>query len=334
ESSQNNVLFNNTIKNNWLNGIDLDESGKNILSYNSISNYQYGISLFYSNINSLSNNEVTDNGETGIHIYLSEQNTLDYNVVANNSNNGIRLVYSVRNTLVGNIISNNEESGISIYYASDYNIVTFNELSGNIAISSQAVDDGLNNRFTFNIWSDCATTDVNADGIVDNPYSINGSANNRDQYPLIFFNSSQSHFIYGPIVIFPNGELTLKGDVTVEWIAGIDSWGNPISYTVYYSIDGGITWIIITSGLKTTFYTWDTTTVDNTNCLIKITASSAEGIWNEDISDAPFTIVNPVPPTTDENIFLYIPNNITGGLIILVLVITGLILLRKDIFIR
>jgi len=68
------------------------------------------------------------------------------------------------------------------------NAVNWNDFIGNNqGNSSQAYDaNGSKDFFEYNHWSDWTSPDVNADGIVDTPYAIDGSANNSDPYPLVF----------------------------------------------------------------------------------------------------------------------------------------------------
>ncbi|MFX0125950.1 MAG: hypothetical protein ACFFAE_20180 [Candidatus Hodarchaeota archaeon] len=107
------------------------------------------------------------------------------------------------------------------------------------------------------------------------------------------------HFISRPRVIYPNGGETVSGTVTVEWSKAADSWGHSLSYTLYYSANGGDTWNWLVDGLMVLHYDWNTEEIgDSSNCLIKIVAICYKGLEVEDTSDGLFIVQNERPPTT------------------------------------
>jgi nitrous oxidase accessory protein NosD len=71
--------------------------------------------------------------------------------------------------------------------SSQTNTILRNVFINNNEGSTQALDDGLNNIFAFNYWSDWTTPDINKDFIVDQAYVIDGSANNQDANPLVIY---------------------------------------------------------------------------------------------------------------------------------------------------
>ncbi|MHA2030890.1 MAG: right-handed parallel beta-helix repeat-containing protein, partial [Candidatus Kariarchaeaceae archaeon] len=88
---------------------------------------------------------------------------------------------------------------------------------------------------------------------------------------------------------------TLIGVVTIQWSASVDSLGQNVTYSVFYSSDRGSTWTLLASELTETSYDWNTTTVsDGHNYRIKVVASS-EGLSTEIILPDIFTIDN-IPP--------------------------------------
>ncbi|MHA2247163.1 MAG: right-handed parallel beta-helix repeat-containing protein [Candidatus Hodarchaeales archaeon] len=116
------------------------------------------------------------------------------------------------------------------------------------------------------------------------------------------------HTLSVPTLSSPNGGETLLGTTTIQWATSNDSLGHTVTYTLSYSADGGSTWIILESGLTTTSYDWDTTTViDGTNYLIQVNATCSEGLWQADTSDSAFIIDNPevhafsIPTVTSPN---------------------------------
>jgi nitrous oxidase accessory protein NosD len=91
--------------------------------------------------------------------------------------------------LSDNTISYNNKYGIVLDHgqgwSSSNNSVSWNRFLGNNPNgTSQAYDEGLNNTFRYNYWDDWISPDVDDDGIVDVPYSIDGAAGNQDQFPL------------------------------------------------------------------------------------------------------------------------------------------------------
>ncbi|UCG03404.1 MAG: hypothetical protein JSW11_05310 [Candidatus Heimdallarchaeota archaeon] len=129
--------------------------------------------------------------------------------------------------------------------------------------------------------------DANGDLTVDIAYSIAGGANNLDQSP----STTRNHLVLGVLLNPRIGEI-LSGEVTVQWIA-IDLLEHNITYSVSYSPDRGKNWILLETGLRNPFYTWDTTTVDDgAQYLIQIIAYCSEGARCVFSSDIPFTIDN------------------------------------------
>jgi parallel beta-helix repeat protein len=288
------TLTNNTVTNNER-GIFLYSSGNNTLVGNTVANNSWdGIRLFSSWNNILIGNTVATNGWVGIFLYSSGNNTLVGNTVANNNGFGLGLDFSENNTLVGNTVANNDWVGIFIYRLS-YNIgVRYNDFSGNNAGSFQAYDDGSSNIFAFNFWDDWISPDIDADGVVDTPYPIEGDAYNQDPYPRVFpQNHVFSHLLVRPRIIFPNGGENLSGKVLVSWIPALDSQGHSISYSIYYSVDDENTWILLGSQLLDTEFLWDLRSLAGKTCMIKVVATCSEGLSAFDVSDDPIYIIMP-----------------------------------------
>ena len=328
--SKNNTIVHNIIsQNTGIGGIYLVRSRENIVSNNTISHNSNGIYLQSSEQNFVSNNTISQNSD-GIKLFgsCSEKNTVTHNTVSQNSN-GIVLVGSAQNTVVHNTVSQNTDTGIILTDSARqntvaHNIVSYNRgygvwlrdppsshspskdntvkendfLGNNPRGSSQACDDGQLNVFTRNYWADHENTDWNGDGIADTPYPIDGDAyhSNQDPSPLTSpFNPDylHRHLLSIPTIQYPNGGETLRSTIRIEWAGALDSLGHPVTYTVTYSPDNGNTWIPLASGLSTTSYEWDTTTVANGAAYrIQVLATCSDGLSTEDRSDAPFSIRN------------------------------------------
>ncbi|WBW96628.1 Ig-like domain-containing protein [Oceanirhabdus sp. W0125-5] len=95
-------------------------------------------------------------------------------------------------------------------------------------------------------------------------------------------------------VVTPNGGELICTQVDITWTAS-DPDGDPLTYSIQYSPDAGVTFIDIVSGLTTTSYTWVITSLPSgTDYLIKVIASDGE-LTGEDTSDGTFTI-DTTPP--------------------------------------
>ncbi len=125
-----------------------------------------------SNSNTIYNNKYIDN-YYGIYLYISSNNNLiKKNTISNSTNYGIFISSSSYNRIYANFFLYN--NGATDVYNSAH---------------IQAYDAGSNNYWNStsgygNYWSDWTSPDANGDGIVDNPYKIDGSAGAYDYYPL------------------------------------------------------------------------------------------------------------------------------------------------------
>jgi hypothetical protein len=93
-------------------------------------------------------------------------------------------------------------------------------------------------------------------------------------------------------VTFPNGGevLALGSNYTITWEAS-DLDGDPLTYSVAYSQDGGENWIPLAIDITENSYTWETRYLQNgTNYLFKIVANDGINI-GEDTSDNPFALL-------------------------------------------
>jgi parallel beta-helix repeat protein len=70
-----------------------------------------------------------------------------------------------------------------IYSTADGNNIFFNTFYNNTRQASSAVNNTWDNGSTGNFWSDQLKTDIDENGIVDNPYSIAGIG--QDRFPLL-----------------------------------------------------------------------------------------------------------------------------------------------------
>ncbi|MFW9828940.1 MAG: nitrous oxide reductase family maturation protein NosD, partial [Candidatus Thorarchaeota archaeon] len=184
--NNNNEIVDNVVFNNLYEGIGLHYSDNNNVSENHIFDCNSGIILYeYSDHNNITWNEINNNYAEGVG--LNDDN--NYNLVSNNEiyENGVGVTIqdeSDNNEVVNNKILDSEGYGIYIAYAASENLIKWNDIIENNQENCQAFDNGLNNVFEFNYWSDWISPDVEDPiGIVDFPYLIDGYAENEDPYP-------------------------------------------------------------------------------------------------------------------------------------------------------
>ena len=92
-------------------------------------------------------------------------------------------------------------------------------------------------------------------------------------------------------VVSPNGGEVWQDMQIITWTA-TDPQGDPLTYTVFYSSNGGQSWTKLATGLAELSYLWDTNTVeDGTSYLIRVEATDGTYI-GVNISNRLFEIAN------------------------------------------
>jgi hypothetical protein len=95
-------------------------------------------------------------------------------------------------------------------------------------------------------------------------------------------------------VLSPNGRESWSGTQTITWTAS-DADGDPLTYTVLYSCDGGQSWVPVAVDVTETSFDLDTTQIaGSTNALIRVLATDGVNTASDD-SDAPFTVSTKPP---------------------------------------
>ena len=104
------------------------------------------------------------------------------------------------------------------------------------------------------------------------------------------------HTIAVPTIISPNGGEVFSFRVFIGWEDSLDSWNHEVTYSVYYSSDGGGSWTLVDEMLNSTEYTWFSYEVpDGSNYMVRVVATCSDGLSAEDASDGVFTIDNMTP---------------------------------------
>jgi parallel beta-helix repeat protein len=201
EDSVNNTISRNTVSNNRRSGVHLDSSGSNKISNNIL--LKNGFLVVGSHLRDYLQIEVDNNlGNRKPIIYWQHltggaiPNSVDQIILVNctavtvsnrtfsNTAVGVLAAYSADLSIHDNYFYDNSWYGVSLVKV-EGSIVAWNEFIGNNPRgTSQAYDDGINNTFTNNYWNEWSNPDLNQDGIVDEPYQIDGGANSQDTSPL------------------------------------------------------------------------------------------------------------------------------------------------------
>ncbi|UCG69042.1 MAG: right-handed parallel beta-helix repeat-containing protein, partial [Thermoplasmata archaeon] len=142
------IINNNVSWNYWSRGIYLFNSSKNNITSNIISYNYFGIMIFYSNENILTNNTLFSNAGHGIYLYSSNGHRILYNNASFNGDYGILISSSNGNNITDNIASSNNKDGIRIS-ASIMNNITINNASLNKDVGIY-VSGGERNNITAN----------------------------------------------------------------------------------------------------------------------------------------------------------------------------------------
>jgi parallel beta-helix repeat protein len=122
----------------------------------------------------LANNSCAANYVDGIYLYYSNGNRISYNTLFNNKRYGVYISqYSIYSIIHHNNFIDNHGSNL-----------TFN--STHIQALANTTADYWNDTYgNGNYWSDWKSPDNDSNGIVDEPYILDGTAGAKDFFPLV-----------------------------------------------------------------------------------------------------------------------------------------------------
>lgn len=192
-NENNSRITDNIIKDN-VNGVFAFHSNEHIVSNNIImNNKDYGIHLYQSHGNSLSNNKITTN-RWGIMLISSAFNVIEENSINSNNIMGLWLLRgSSHNRIQGNDISENNDFGICLYL-----FCVNNSIENNVIYGHESY--GICNGF---FWA-CDETNIQHNEIISNKYygiyiydssRVTISENNFiDNHIDAFFTDSDTHW--------------------------------------------------------------------------------------------------------------------------------------------
>lgn len=229
---------------NYKSGIGVGETSSNInIIKNRVWDMKYrGIYIGDSSSCSVIGNDIDDVEHDGILIKSATDTVAKDNYVSNCGDNGIYLgtdprgIITKGTRIVGNYIENSLDYGIKIFNATDTtitrNCLIYNRMSSDTYNPNavQAYDNGKKSVWfseeNGNYWYDWTTPDVDMDGVVDSPYSIDGTAGASDDYPLVWN--------FEPVIKTPPNEpinLTAKVGRTfsyLKWEDPLDNGNTPL----------------------------------------------------------------------------------------------------------
>ena len=187
--SNNNNIKNNVAQGSGHSGISIhgwdgaEGSSYNTISNNELSNNGEGIYIYISsNYNTITNNEISNNDE-GIDIDRSSSyNTITNNEISNN-NEGIDIDESSNyNEIINNIIMSNKYEGIHIHDSCSSNTIADNEISNNdlgIYIETSSNYNEITNNIVMNnkyegiyIWDSCDGNTITDNEVLNNDVGI------------------------------------------------------------------------------------------------------------------------------------------------------------------
>ncbi|MHA1906865.1 MAG: right-handed parallel beta-helix repeat-containing protein [Candidatus Thorarchaeota archaeon] len=215
DSSSENEVIHNEIFDCGYGVVVGDRSNSCIIEDNYIHDCVWGGVLTGSEYHIIQQNHI--NGTSGSAIRIKGfNNTIRDNLIADNPDDGCILnIESGNTTVCNNVFLNSTDYGLKVL--SNYNIITENDFIENGA-STQALDDGTNNTFNGNHWSDWISPDSDSDQIVDIPYNITGTAESIDAIPQV--GQINSHGSWIPID-FPEDNLSDTSDFLLAVTLGI-----------------------------------------------------------------------------------------------------------------
>ncbi|MGA1821983.1 MAG: right-handed parallel beta-helix repeat-containing protein [Thermoplasmatota archaeon] len=207
----NSVVSGNELSGNSNRGLHFYYGDNSVISRNTaLENDDYGFYIYDTDAPVIENNTAGFNGLDGMYVYKGltsgSNEHIAYNIFFHNGRNGLDLdsgYHQVHN----NTFYENTDFGLWVdgTYA-DYNVIVHNTFRDNNNGLSQAHDDETGNSWDNgnegNYWMDHQTPDSNSDGIVDDSYSIEGSASSMDRYPLVSYNTAPT--------------ITIKDDTTAD----------------------------------------------------------------------------------------------------------------------
>ena len=188
------IKIRNLVSENSYNGFYIEYSDSITLQEcRGMLNIYHGIFMDESRNVNINGCIIKDNTIDGIHIQDSTNSLIENSKIIGDYRYGVYAYNSYGLSIINNTVSKNYGYGVYLISSSDcivyLNSFYFNNGSNKTFNSShvQGYDDGnntWNSTKKGNYWCDWQTPDINHDGIVDNPYPIDGSSHSMDYFPI------------------------------------------------------------------------------------------------------------------------------------------------------
>ncbi|MBS3816279.1 MAG: right-handed parallel beta-helix repeat-containing protein, partial [Candidatus Thermoplasmatota archaeon] len=258
----------NTIYNNYENGILLQSSGDNTVQNNDVSENRYGIFVLDSSSdNLLKGNNVNFNSDSGIYVKGSKRNTIKDNNVSDNDYYGIQIYFSNNNTIENNTAYRVSRYALYIDRSANNTLRGNNASGNNLGILLRYSDNNLviNNSAYENSYGIGFTNSQN-NIIQGNNFSLNdygiyvyssgentileNTISSNSNYGLYFRSGTSNNLIYHNDIL--NNSIQAADDGTDnQWYNatleegnywsdynGTDMDGDGVGETNYTKIDG------------------------------------------------------------------------------------------------
>ena len=177
----------------------------------------------YGHSNTIEGSSFTHNTNYGMRLEASEDNTITGCYIKHNGGVGLEMLFwkdtsdeggdgrsggtrapsapfwpylgCDRNEITQNVFEDNDGYAIDIDWYNYKNLIHGNQFIDNNHGRTQAFDNGSQNDWNTsskgNYWSDWTWPDLDLNGIVDDPYELDGASGAKDHYPLTFSGSTE-----------------------------------------------------------------------------------------------------------------------------------------------
>jgi len=182
-------FYNSELKSNTITGVEeegifVQMATNSEMSFNTISLVEdVGMAVIGFNTCLLKNNTIDSVTGSGMSVDYCELSNITMNNIENCTEIGIESLGGTNTSIIQNTVSDCDGYAISLNEDTD-----FFEIKNNVFLNNgggcQLNDDGENNIFIYNYYSDWLSPDADSDNFVDLPYEADGTADNSDDWPV------------------------------------------------------------------------------------------------------------------------------------------------------